>query len=875
MKRSRKALVAALAAALAQASPEAAAQQAQKVEKIEVTGSNIKRVDMEGPAPVQVITREDIDRTGSNTISDVIRNIPANTAASYDETFTGSFARGSSGVSLRGLGQKSTLTLINGRRMAVYSFAQNLQDSFVDLNSIPLAAVERIEILKDGASAIYGSDAIAGVVNIILRKDYTGAEATISGGVTSRWDGQEARASGAFGIGDLQRDRYNLMVTLDYFNREAIWARDRPNTTDGDYRRFPGGENQPNSTLGNPGTYLRRPGTTPFGSATRQPFATCPADRILVFAGTTNCSENVNVYLTGVPETQRWGTFGRGTFQVTPTLTAFAELGYNSNETFTQVQPFAVPSNQVGPGVARAIQAVLPVGNPSNPFNVPVEVRYRFDDVGPRQVINTTDATRIVAGLNGEWRTWSWESAAGYTRSKSEQKDRNNIRISGLLAAIADGSYNFLDNSRNTPEVYDRIRTNYSRFGDSKMSFVDAKLSGELMQLASGPLGMAAGIEYRKEDYDDVSDAVLATGDVLGRGSTQAIGERNITSAYIEFNVPVLKNLELQLAGRTDRYSDYGRSSTPKVGLRWTVVPPVLLRATYAEGFRAPSISESGDSNAFFFQNLLDTRRCAIDTAYCGTVSLPGQLISNPDLKPETSKSYTVGFVWEPAASTSIAVDYYRIKQKDVVNSQDFQFFLDNEDRFPHNVVRGAPTSDDLARGAPGPVVLVTAPFENLFEVQTSGVDVDARVRWNAGAAGRVTASFTGSYLIDLRQPPAPGEPVQEYAGTYNVPRFKGVAGLATEAGPWAGNVVVNYVHKFKQSDSASATADPFIKSWTTVDVQGSYAGWRNTKLTVGAKNLFDKQPPVAIAEVGTIYVFQQHSLRGLFVYGSVNYRFR
>jgi iron complex outermembrane receptor protein len=875
MKFARTGLAISLAAAFAQTALPAAAQQAQKVEKIEVTGSNIKRVDAEGPAPVQVITREDIEKSGSNTVAEVIRNLPANSSSSYDETFTGSFARGSAGVSLRGLGQKSTLTLINGRRMAVYSFAQNLQDSFVDLNSIPLSAIERIEILKDGASAIYGSDAIAGVVNIILRKDYTGAEATLAGGVTQRSDGREIHVSGAFGVGTPGTDRYNFMLAADYFDREAIWARDRPNTATGDYRRFPGGENLPLSTVGNPGTYLRRPGTTPFGTATRQPFANCPPERILVFGGTTNCSLDVNVYLTGVPETRRAGLFGRGTYEFSPALSAFAEVAFNSNETFTQVAPFAVPSNQVGPGIARAIQAVLPVGNPSNPFSVPVEVRYRFTDVGPRQVTNTTDATRLVAGLSGSWRDWSWETAAAYSRSDSEQKDRNNIRISGLLAAIADGSYNFLDNAANTPAVYDRIRANYSRYGDSKFTSVDAKVSGDLMRMAHGPLSMAAGVEYRKEDFNDYSDPVLATGDVLGRGSTQAIGKRDITSAYIEFNVPLLKDLELQLAGRTDDYSDFGRASTPKVGVRWNVHPALLLRATYAKGFRAPSIAESGDSNAFFFQNLQDVRRCEINSFYCGTVAMPGQLVANPDLKPEKSDSYTAGFVWEPARAASIGVDYYRIKQKDVVASQDFQFFLDNEDRFGTQVVRGTPTADDIARGAPGPVVLVTAPFENLFQVDTSGVDVDARLRWHAGGAGRMSAGFTGSYIISYKQPAAPGEPLTEYAGTYNLPRFRGMATLGTDLGAFSGNVAVNYIHKFKQSDSAAATADPFIKAWTTVDVQGSYTGLRNTRLTLGAKNLFDKQPPVAIAEIGTLYVFQQHSMRGLFVYGSVNYRFR
>ncbi len=873
MSLARHGIAAAVAAALANAALDAAAQTPQKVEKIEVTGSNIKRVEQEGPAPVQVITREQIERTGANTVAEVIRNLPSNSTGSYDETFTGSFARGSAGVSLRGLGQKSTLTLINGRRMAVYGFAQNLQDSFVDLNSIPLAAIERIEILKDGASAIYGSDAIAGVVNIILRKDYTGAELSAGGGTTTHSDGQEVRVSGAAGVGKPGVDRYNLMLAADYFNREHIWARDRDLTSEGDYRRFPGGTNIPNSTAANPGNYVRRAGTTPFPTP-RTPFATCPADRRITFGGSPQCTENVNLYLSGVPETTRAGIFGRGSLELGGGLSTFAEFAFNSNETFTQSAPFFVPSSQLGPGIARTVAVTLPVGHNSNPYNVPVDIRYRFSDVGPRQIINTTDATRIVGGISGTWRDWSWEAAAGYTRSESEQQDRNNIRISGLREVIADGSYNFLDNSRNTQAVYDRLRTNYSRYGDSKQTFVDGKMSGELMQMANGPLGMAAGLEYRREELDDHSDPVLTTGDVLGRGSTQARGSRNITSAYVEFNVPVLRDLEMQLAGRTDRYSDYGNSSTPKVGLRWNVHPTLLLRATFAKGFRAPSLPESGESSAFFFQNLQDTTRCAVNTIYCGTVSVPGSFSANPDLKPEKSDSYTGGFVWEPTRNTSIGVDYYFIKQKDLVSSRDFQFILDNESRYPQYVVRGTPTGEDIARGAPGAIVVVAVPYENLSVLETSGIDVDARVRLPETALGKFSLAFTGSYIISYKQPLAPEEPLTEFAGTYELPRFKGVGSLNWDRGPWSGTFAVNYIHKFKQSDSAQAGADPEIRPWTTLDLQAAYSGFRNTKLTLGVKNLADKEAPIAIAET-LLYVFQQHSLRGRFVYASVNYKFR
>ena len=360
---------------------------------------------------------------------------------------------------------------------------------------------------------------------------------------------------------------------------------------------------------------------------------------------------------------------------------------------------------------------------------------------------------------------------------------------------------------------------------------------------------------------------------MLGRGSTQAKGSRNITSAYVEFSIPALKSLELQLAGRTDRYSDFGSSSTPKVGIRWNVDPTLLMRATFAKGFRAPSIPESGEASAFFFQTLSDTTRCNINPVYCGGVSVPGSFSANPELKPEKSDSYTAGLVWEPARGASLGLDYYYVKQKDLVSNRSFQFILNNEALYSQYVTRGPQSAEDIARGAPGPLVLVAVPFENLSLVETKGVDIDARVRLPM-PGGALTTGLTGSYVISYKQPNAPGEPLTEFAGTYELPRFKGIASLNWDQGPFSTNVAVNYVHKFKQDDSASPNADPFIKAWTTVDLQASWMGLRNTKLTIGAKNLFDKEPPIAVNET-LLYVFQQHSLRGRFVYASVNYKFR
>ncbi len=227
--------------ALSMVAVGAYAQQAQKVEKIEVTGTHIKRVDSEAVAPVEVITRDAIERSGQPTVADVLRNIPANSGGSFSESFSNSFAPGAAGISLRGLGQKTTLVLINGRRTAGYGFAQNLQDSFVDLNSIPSAAVERVEILKDGASAVYGSDAIAGVVNVILRKDYKGAEI---GGFAGEFSGKnDYRLNLTGGMGDLAKDRYNVFGVFDYYKRDLLMLSDTNFGHTRDMRGYDGGRN--------------------------------------------------------------------------------------------------------------------------------------------------------------------------------------------------------------------------------------------------------------------------------------------------------------------------------------------------------------------------------------------------------------------------------------------------------------------------------------------------------------------------------------------------------------------------------------------------------------------------------------------------------
>ena len=851
----------------------------QKVEKIEITGSNIKRVDGEGASPVQVITREDIEKSGSSTLGEVIRNLPINGTGSYDDTFTGSFARGSSGVSLRGLGQRGTLTLINGRRMANFGFAQNLQDAFVDLNSIPLAAIDRIEILKDGASAIYGSDALAGVVNVILRRDFKGLEFSAGGGSTSHHDGNEKRVSLAGGFGDLAKDKFNALAVVDYFKRDTIWARDRDFSRTADQSRFQGGTNLI-STVSNPGTYVRRAGTNPFGNnANRQPFANCPASRIIAVAGVsgTNCGEDTNIYNTLIPETERLGTYARGNVEFSPTLGAFVEAGVNTTKTFTQSTPFGVPSTQIGPTLTRAIAITLPVGHPNNPYSVPVDIRYRFDDVGPRQINNRTDAKRFVLGLKGTAGIWDWEAAYLNANSYTTQDDHNGIKVSGLLAVVADASYNFLNPSANTAATYNRLRAEYQRRGDSTIKQVDLKGSAELTQLPAGPLALALGVEHRKESLSDNADDVLVTGDVLGRGSSKAIGDRNLSSAYGEFNVPLLKSLEMQLAGRYDKYSDFGSSTTPKIAFRWTATPTLLVRGSFTEGFRAPNLVENGDSSAFFFNTVRDTLRCAINIVYCPASGTAGVLAGAPGLKPEKSISRALGFVFDITKDVNLGIDGFDILQRNIIASDSVQNTINNETnpKYAGRVIRSAPSASDLALGAPGPLLIVLNKYSNQTLLRTKGFDTDLRWKILKNDSGTYTLQSINTYVHSYKTSLEAGGELFEFAGTYSIPRYRANHTLTWENGPLYFGATYNHVGQYDQSSSAPPGVPAHIGSWDTIDLQGNYSGFRNTRITLGIRNLVDREPPIDLSSGAIPYDITQHNPRGRFFYGSVNYKFK
>ena len=834
---------------------------AQKIEKIEVTGSNIKRVDTEAVAAVQIITKEDIERSGQSTVAEVLRSITSNSGGSFNETFTNSFSPGASGISLRGLGQKATLVLINGRRTANYGFAQNLQDTYVDLNSIPGAAVERIEILKDGASAVYGSDAIGGVVNVILRKDYIGGEIGVSGGTSSEGGMNEYRANGAIGFGDLAKDRYNVLATVDYFKRDLLLYSDRKFTASNDYRQFPGGT----LNYGSAATYRTAP---------RQPFATCGQNGpLFTFPGNqlastgTLCVYNTAPFLTLFPRTERVASLVRGTFEFSPTLSAFAEVNYSNNKSYQKFTPAAVSPTSVAfdprTGGIVIVNGTLPVGNSSNPFTTPVGINYTFFDVGTRDADITSKAYRALVGLKGTMSTWDWELGAVTSKNEVDQINYNRVDRYVLTTAIAANTYNFLNPGNGSIKAAN-LRITPTRSSTSDLDIVDFKFSSEIASLPAGPLGFAAGLEYRKEAINDRPDPLITGGNVLGQGATATDGSRNNTAGFFEFSVPALKNLEIQVAGRQDKYSDFGSAFSPKVGFKWTPSKEFVVRGTVSRGFRAPTLPENSKSSATFFVGVTDT--FAGSPNFNRAVTIAGIFAGNPQLKAEKSKNENFGIVWEPSQDLNLGLTWYRIRQNDIVSANGFQFIVNNPSLFPGAVLRGAD----------GTLIAVSDGFRNLAFIQTSGVDLDIKKSFRT-SYGKFTLSADANYISEFRTPPAVGQEAIDFVddnGFGSIPRYKINGAIAWDKDNWATTLSYRYTHSFDQSNVRVPPANARVGAYRQYDLFVRYNGFKNLSLTASIQNLADEQPPFD-PSFGGGWDFTQNDLRGRYYTLGAKYTFK
>jgi iron complex outermembrane receptor protein len=889
----------------------AQAQQPQSLERVEVTGSNIKRVTTETVAPVEVITREQIQRTGQQSIADVLRTLPANQGGSFGESFSNSFAPGASGISLRGLGQKTTLVLLNGRRVAGYGFAQNLQDSFVDLNSIPSSAVERVEILKDGASAIYGSDAIAGVVNVILRRDFKGLEANLGGGHTKGGNDRSFSLTG--GYGDLGSNKFNVFGVLDYYGRDLLQQSDIAYGATRDMRGYQGGRNFQSLTGG--GTWQQLTATnattTTFraisgctGTVMTGPQAVAaglitPANAATQGAATnTFCTKNFADQFTVLPGTDRLGFLGRGTYEVNADTTGFLELGLSRTKT---EQRFQAPFFAGTTGLTQTAAGLRPFpynvnfapGVAGNPFTTNGRFNGVLSDMGTRDQEITSDSARVVAGIKYVIKGWDLESALTYSRNEVTADFFNRITLAGTSALFGipttpqppiplatTSRYNLDNPAANSAAVRDSFRANFSRVSKSELSAFDTKASTEFgdVRLPGGPLALAVGIEARQEKLKDNPADIARTGQILGQGITATDGKRNQQAVFAELGLPLLKTLEGQLAVRYDNYSDYGSSTTPKVGLKFTPNDSIAVRAAWGKGFRAPTLPEISPSVATFFTTVIDPQDGV-------SRQISGVFAGNPNLKAETSKSATFGIVFEPIKNASVSLDWYRIDWRNVVASPSLQSIVNAS--CPTGPVGTTPcpsTATVLRDPATNQVVTVTSNYQNLQSRVTNGADLDARIKIPTEGNGTFGVRSNVTYVNSFKEN---GTECVGHNGCSNtIPRIKGALSVDWDKGPWSITGRANYTHSVIQDLLGASFFTPQtpafqngvygsrVSSLTTFDLFARYAISKNFTISGSIINVGNKNPPFDPGFSSTyFYDFSLYDVRGRRVNLFLNYK--
>ncbi|SEA19168.1 TonB-dependent receptor [Microbulbifer marinus] len=865
----RNALASAILTAAAAAVPQTLfAAEEGAIEEVAVVGSRIQRnAEFETATPIQVMDREAIEKSGYTNLQQMFEKNPAagNGTFSTRGNNQDSTANGAAAVSLRGMGADATLVLVNGKRVAISAFAESITTNFVDINSIPLAAVERVEILKDGASAIYGSDAVAGVVNLVLRKDFEGTEISVDYGGADGYDEQSVAA-----VWGVNGDDSNLTLIFDHHSNSTLASVERSGLDTADQSSRGGMDFR--SSRGYPGRFIVD------GETTIDPG--CPAGSAF---GQT-CVYDYGPWTLLTPEAERTGMLMLGHSQLTDSVEFFSEIAVQHNTSIAQGAPTPLDEDA---------GLTVPITHPNNPFTGASSIdvgRYRTVDAGARQWSIETDNLRGVFGLRGSVADWDWEASVQRSRSESTQTGNRSqgwVRTDLLQQEIDAGRYNPFGGVQNPQSVIDSITTSLVRQGKSELRGMDFTINGNLFDTANGAIAMAAGVEHREEKASDIPDDQFQRGLIFGTESVSASASRDITSAFVEFAIPLPANLDLTLAGRYDDYSDFGTTTNPMANLLWTASDKLSLRASWGTGFRAPSLAQIGlgpSQESIFFA---DTFGCAVNDAYCASTDYTIEFAGNPDLEAEESESFNLGAVVKPIDGMQLSVDYWSITQEGKIDEVPFGYLYSQfcNDQNSTVCVRSAPLPGESL----GSLQSINSGFINIGEQTVSGVDMSLVYSGMAVAGGDLGLRLDYSYLAEFERVElnSSGDDflTRDLAGEYEYPQHRWAASADWARDAFAFTVGLNYIGEFEDTPDIdfdgtldydtndSRTVDSFM----TVNLQARYTGFDNMVLSLGADNALDEEPPFAIGDGDSDlygYVSGLHDPRGRFVYGKMTYSF-
>lgn len=920
-----------LAVAFAVGGLAATAAQAQTSQRVEITGSSIKRVDSETALPVTVISRADIDRTGATTAQDLIGLIPSVFGGLVVATNVGSTGNASS-AGMRGLDPKYTLVLLNGRRVANYAFG----NSPVDLNSIPLSAVERVEVLRDGASAIYGADAVAGVINFIMRKDYQGLEVSGYATKVAKGGGQTRSVNITGGFGDLANQGFNILISGNTESSDSLKAKDRSfaNTAvrpDLGVNKSSTRNGVPNlnftDSLGNgyggqKGANLQSvsPTINPyrFNGCNNPEFA-------LAIVNSNNCGTDYVKFIDLIPEQKHDNLIARGVLQLNAENQLFAEAVHNQNHLKSTYSPAPYTKTMTYPAAGRfyPTSITVPKGTKvGSVFTDPVtgvktDVKYKLAD-GTFLPVGTLLANDIVVtptgALSGTWRTvagggrtdftddtmdrflvglkgtlagWDYESA--FTSSKSDGTisfGPGKFSYAKLTPLVASGAINVFGSQ----DAVSQAALNSALLSGPEQSAIgksmefDFRVSKDIFNMPAGPVGFAAGFSYRKEQLAQTSYPVLASGDEVGGGGAipSVTGDRKVMGLFTEVSIPLAKNLDLSLAARYDDYKNgFGTSFnnvSPKASLRFQPMKELLMRGSYGQGYRAPTLYENlrpqttgNNTNG----NWSDPIRCPGGVPINNSVgSLQDEcdiqqntsLEGSKNLKPEKSTQYSLGLVFSPNANFSASFDYWDLSISDAILQKSEIQVLSSPDQYKDFIYRYDPAAfpngynGELGAGVfkgsqnPNfPIAYVYLPYDNTGKFFAAGVDVNLQYKLKLDSVGTIGLNLDGT-LYTKHGYKYFGEPVVSDLGDYKdfgpTPRWRHALTAAYSTGAWNTSLTNNYTAGYRDytdPTAVNATTYPAVRdvaAYSTWDGQLGWRGVKNLDIVLGVKNLLDTDPP-------------------------------
>lgn len=868
--------------------------------RVSVTGSRLQRADLEGALPVTVIDRAQIQLSGEISVADLLRNTSFNSFGSFRPQ-SGSSAQSFAGVSIRGLGEGRTLILVDGRRAPV---APNV-GSAQDLNAVPLAAVERIEILSDGASAIYGTDAIGGVINIITRKDFNGVEMTYGFSSPSRPGGDTEEGSVIFGASS---DRARVLAGVGFNNRHIIWQRDR-------FWSAGGASSFSNRFLttetGSVTAFLSHP---THGNA-NEPGCVDPGFTLTGTGTSRTCLYDFTFVAADEADVRNRSLFVRADFQINDDWSTYFNSSVSRVQSFGRYAP--VPSSP-WPGGG----PLLPFGTPNHPATAPVDgglnplwadyqtalnpvlcpssltftnssgnaqacvaneilyyrydpllgnggagtltatdptlgspdlrQRVRFAALGPRDTSTDGNAYDINIGFMG--RVGEVDLDAGYRQTESRYYDfGRNYVVAGLAQTrFTDGSYNTYDPTSAPSSVTDGMIATINRDSVFRSRELYAVANMDLFDMTGGMSAMAFGLEYREEVYADIYDTLSSGGEIVGSAGNSAFGDRDVTAAFFEVLLPATEDFEISLAGRYDRYSDFGSNFSPKIAMRWQPTDDITLRASWGQGFRAPTLDIVSQQPSFGAAGTTHGPTCdaIAGGAPCAT-QVTTYSIANPNMGPEESTQWSIGFAWDATDWFNMSLDYYNIEITDrtafIGVNTIAQCIRPGDWTAPTNqcppgmsdwtndasVQLGSIPNPALGIGIKygtlGDILFAQTGYSNLGTIDTDGFDFNGRFNFDLAEWGRLTHILQLGYVLGYSTDGGPNA-----IDGNGFPKYRGSLQNRWSMGDFESVWNINYIHSMP---------DAGMSSWVTHDLQFNYHASWNGRFTLGVRNLMDKDP--------------------------------